>query len=75
MVKKNNFYVVTGIGILIGLLSWTIYSIINKGVQDLLIQNGIDSFYLRAGIILVIGLGILFIFGIKGKKAIKRVVK
>lgn len=51
------------IGLIFGILGWQLYSLINKGVSDLLSLIGVDNFYIQGFIVLGILLGILILIG------------
>lgn len=72
--KKNNFWFFVMIALLAGTASWAMYSIINQGADDVLNILGFNNFYLKACIILVICLGLLFILGMKGRKILKKIL-
>ena len=54
--------------ILAGTISWAFYAILNQGIEDGLGSFGVNNIYLQGGIIIFIGMVILFLIGWKGKK-------
>jgi hypothetical protein len=63
------------IAILIGLISWSMYKVINTGIGDLLLMFGIENIYLQNTIIILICVFVLLIAGMSGRKILKRVSK
>ena len=49
--------------LLIGIASWTLYSVFNQGLEDMLLFFGVSNFYLQGFIILTFIAIILFLLG------------
>lgn len=60
--------------ILIGVASWSFYSLINQGATDILTSFGINNFYIQSVILIIIVIGTLLLIGLNSKKILKGIV-
>lgn len=60
--------------ILIGVISWAFYNLINQGASDVLAWFGIENFYLQVVIIIIVGVLLLLLLGWSAKKVVKGMI-
>ena len=70
--KKIIFFTITAL--IVGIISWAFYHMINQGAYDLLQLVGIENFYLQSLVIILLGVGLLLLVGMSGKKIWKKVI-
>jgi len=73
--RRLNFWMGMGIFLLIGIASWSFYNILNQASQDLLMNFGIENFYLQNLILVSVIFLILVLIGYTFKDSIKKIVK
>lgn len=71
---KLKFWITILFTLLVGLASWSIYSILNQGSSDLLGLFGIKSFYIQNLMIVLLVFILLLLTGKSIKKSIKKII-
>ena len=72
--RKFPYWLTIIVLLLVGVASWAVYSILNKGAGDLLALMGITNFYVKGLIIVAVIFIVLLIIGFGGKKSFESII-
>lgn len=71
---KKSFIISSALLVAFGVASWSLYSLANKIIEDILLHYGITNFYYQNLIVLGIIFGLAILFGYRKRNAIKKII-
>lgn len=74
--KKNIKYLLgLTLFLLVGIASWSLYSLLNQGASDLLSKIGVENFYYQNLIVVTLIIVVLIFLGNTFKKSLKKIIR
>ena len=75
MAKHHGLIWIFIVGVLIAVIGWGIFSMIQKGIRDLGSSMGITNFYVQTSLIIIIAIIALVGLGYSLKRVFKRIAR